>query len=65
MCMNCALCSIPFYLICIMTTFSKKNVLTFDPTPGAEGVCKTEYEHEWCSMLHFHSFDMQKKCFDL
>ena len=23
-----------------MTTFSKKNVLTFDPAPEVEGVCK-------------------------
>ena len=33
------LCSFPFNLIRNMTTFRKKNCLTFDPTPGFEGVC--------------------------
>ena len=38
MCLHCALCSIPFNLICKMTTFRKK---CFDicPCPGVEGVC--------------------------
>ena len=36
MCLHGALCSIPFHLICNMTIFSKKNVLT----PGVKGVCK-------------------------
>ena len=35
-----ALHSIPFNLICNMITFREKNVFTFDPTPGVEGVCK-------------------------
>ena len=40
MCLHGALCSILVNLICNMTTFRKKNVLTFDPTLGVEGVCK-------------------------
>ena len=40
MCLHGALCSIPINFICNMTTFRKKIVLTFDPTPGVEGVCK-------------------------
>ena len=40
MCMHGVLCSIPFNLINSMTTFRKKNVLSFDPTPGIECVCK-------------------------
>ena len=39
MCLHGALCSIPFNLIC-NDYFRKKNVLTFDPNPGVEGVCK-------------------------
>ena len=39
MCLHKALCSIPFNLLCNMTTFRKKNVSTFDLTPGDEGVC--------------------------
>ena len=34
-----ALCSMTTNLMCNMTTFRKKNALTFDPTPGVEGVC--------------------------
>ena len=30
----------PSNLICNMTTFRKKIVVTFDPTPGVKGVCK-------------------------
>ena len=40
MCFHDALCFITFTLICNMTTFSKKNVLTFDPILGDEGVYK-------------------------
>ena len=39
MCLHGALCSIPFNLICNMTTFRKKKNSTFDLTPGVEGVC--------------------------
>ena len=38
MCLQGALCSIPFNLICNVTTFRKK--MTFDPTLRIEGVCK-------------------------
>ena len=37
-CIFGALCSVPFDLICNMTTFRKKNGLTFYPYPGVEGV---------------------------
>ena len=40
MCLHDALCSISFNLISNMTTLKKKNVLTFEPTQGVEGVCK-------------------------
>ena len=40
MCLHGALCSIPFNVICNMTSFRKINVLTFDPTLGVEDVCK-------------------------
>ena len=37
-----AYCSMPhsFNMICNITSFRKKNVLTFKLTPGVEGVCK-------------------------
>ena len=35
-----AWCSIPFNLICKMTTFSNEMLWPFDPTIGAEGTCK-------------------------
>ena len=40
MCLRGVLCSIPFNLECNMATFKNKNVLTFDHTPGVEGVCR-------------------------
>ena len=44
MCLPCALSSIPFNLICNMTTLREQNVFTFDPNPGVEYVCvRTEY----------------------
>ena len=46
-----ALSSIPFNLICNMTTFSEKNVLPFNPTPGVEGVCKDRI----CGCMLLHS----------
>ena len=39
MCLHGALCSIPDNLISNMTSF-RKDVLTFDQTPGVEDVCK-------------------------
>ena len=39
MCLHGALCFVPFILISNTTTFSK-NVLTFDHSPGVEGVYK-------------------------
>ena len=58
MCLHGALCSILFNLICNRTTF-RKNVLTFDLTPGVEGVCKDRTYA--CMLLHssFLQFDMQ------
>ena len=50
MCLDGALCSIPINLICNMTIFTKKIVLTFDPTPGVEGVCKDRMSA--CMLLH-------------
>ena len=53
MCLHGALWSIPFNLICNMTTFRRrKKVLTFYPTTGVEGVYKPEYVLAWCSMPH-------------
>ena len=40
MCLYGGVSSIPFSLICNMTTSVKIIVLTFDSTPGVEGVCK-------------------------
>ena len=51
MCLHGALSSIPINLMCNMTTFRrKKNVLTFAPIPGAEGVCKDRMCA--CMLLH-------------
>ena len=44
-----ALCPIPFNLICNKTTY-RKNVLTFDPIPGTEGVSKDRMCA--CKLLH-------------
>ena len=41
MCLHGALCSIPFNLICNMTTFSKKKCFDLlTPPQGVKGVCK-------------------------
>ena len=40
MCLQGAICSVSFNLTCNMTTFRKKNVLTFDHIPGVAGVWK-------------------------
>ena len=59
MCLHGTLCSIPFDLIFNMTTFRKKNVMTFDPTPGV-GLCvKTEYMLACCCICHSLKSDMQ------
>ena len=50
MCLHGALCSIPFNLICNMTTFSKEMFRPFDPTPGAEGESKDRICD--CMLLH-------------
>ena len=42
MCLHCALCSIPFNLICNMTTFSKKKGFDFDHTLGSRVCIRTE-----------------------
>ena len=71
MCLHGAVSSIPFNLICNMSTFRKKNVLTFDPTPGVKGVCKDRIcacimvyapppSNLICNMITF-----RKKSFDL
>ena len=48
-----ALFSIPFDLICNVTTIRRKSVLTFDPTPGVDGVCK---DKKLAAMLLHASF---------
>ena len=40
MCLHGALCSFPFLFDRQYDYFQKKNVLTFDPNTGVEGVCK-------------------------
>ena len=50
MCLHGALCSFPINLICNVTNF-KKNVLTFDPNLGVEGVCKDKI----CACMILHS----------
>ena len=48
-----ALCSTPIDLIRNMTISEKKNVWTFDPTTGVEGVCvMTEYVFACCCIHH-------------
>ena len=54
MCLNGALCIVPFTLICNITTFNKKSfdLLTIAP---AVGMCvRTEYVFAWCSLLNSH-----------
>ena len=52
MCLNGALRSISFNLICIMITCIK-NGLTVLTTRQETRVCvRTEHVLEWCSMLH-------------
>ena len=55
MCLHGALCSIPFNVLCNMTTFSKKY---FDPTQGIEDVstCKI-----FATMLLHVSFPLIRK----
>ena len=50
MCLHGAPCSIPFNLICNMTTFWNGNILTFHPTPGTDGV----YRGRICACILLH-----------
>ena len=54
MCLQGALCSIPFNLICTMTTFREKCVDLLTPSRGLRVCVKTELMIEWYSLLHSH-----------
>ena len=43
MCLNGALCSIPFNLKCNMTTFSKKKIDLLTPPQGSSVCARKEY----------------------
>ena len=45
-------CSIPFNLICNITAFRKKNVLTFGHTQGLRVYVRTEYMVAFCFINH-------------
>ena len=55
-CFHCDLCSIPFNLICNMTTFRKKNDLTFWTHPRGQGcVCAENiYYHVAACIVSFN-----------
>ena len=52
MCLQGALCSMSFNLICNMTTFSKKKVLTF--LSHHRGRCVCVYKDIICACMVFH-----------
>ena len=69
-----AMCSMPLSRLFDMQhdNFQKKNVLTFDPTPGVDGVCKDRIGA--CMLMHLsfrlifhrkHDHVLKKLKFDL
>ena len=59
MCLHVALCSIPFNLICNMTTFSLKCFDLLTSPQGSRVFVRTEYVLVCCCIRHSLKFDMQ------